>query len=535
MPTADRPWFVTLALELFRAQDHRGAELIVVDGGRDSVEDLCRGVQSLRYVRTLPGTSIGAMRNLACAIAKGAFIVHWDDDDWYGPDRLRQQIEPIASGRADVTGFYNRYTFDLRDGTMWTISEELHRRMFVGDVHGGTLAYRRSLLEEGLAYDDVSLGEDAALLKRLIGAGARVEQLPNEGQFVYVRHGHNAWRFVPGRFLDAQGWSKIPPPLALSAATIEHYRSAHRSRQERAVAPRARVAREMRVDCLGNTEIIAPKTRLAFDRCVAVAATESYAGLLEGALASLARFGGLQRVPIVVLLEETAETSEAVAMRYGAHLVKFRRLRGPAPSIKGVLYSMSHVVKANQYLCLDADLLVLDTLLPLFERHAALPKGMVLIGREAAAGAGAPLARALRSVYGATHQEVEALLGSDPRLFGERSVVNDGVFVAHHQALVAIDGFLQRSRIIREWVGAKVDVWWRQKAALNIALAHLGAIAPMDDSYNAQLHVERPEPPLDGGRRITCWRGRPARVLHFNGAGRSAFDAWKAHVLGGLG
>lgn len=532
MPTSDRPAFVTLALELFQAQEHRGAEMIVVDGGRDSVDDLCCGAPNVRYVRTLPGTSIGAMRNLACAVAKGPIIVHWDDDDWFGPDRLHQQIEPIASGRVDITGFYNRYTFDLRHDAVWTMSEELHRRMFVGDIHGGTLAYRRSLLEGRLAYEDVSLAEDAALLKRLLDAGARIEQLPNEGQFVYMRHGRNAWRFLPGRFIDPDGWSKITPPAALSPATVERYRSPLGPPKEQDLATRARIGRKTQIDCLGNAELLLPKTRLAFDRCVALAATESYAGLLEAALASLARFGGLRRVPIVIFLEENAPLAEAAALKRGAHVVKFRRLGGPAPAIKGVLYSMFHVVNANQYLCLDADLLVLDTLMPLFHRHAALPKGTVLIAPEAAARAAAPLAHALRSVYRATHDEIEALLGSQPRLTGERRIVNDGVFVADREALVAVDGFLRRSPAIREWVGARPDVWWRQKAALNIALAHLGAMAPMDDSYNAQLHVESAEPLLAEGREVTFWRGRPARVLHFNGAGRSSFAAWKSRLLG---
>ena len=58
----------------------------------------------VRYLRLDRRTTIGARRNLACREARGAILVHWDDDDWYAPDRLRRQIAPILAGRADLTG-----------------------------------------------------------------------------------------------------------------------------------------------------------------------------------------------------------------------------------------------------------------------------------------------------------------------------------------------------------------------------------------------------------------------------------------------
>ena len=42
--------------------------------------------------------------------------------------------------------------------------------MFVGDVHGGTLVFRKNLLNNGLHYPEVNLAEDAGLLKQTCGA-----------------------------------------------------------------------------------------------------------------------------------------------------------------------------------------------------------------------------------------------------------------------------------------------------------------------------------------------------------------------------
>jgi hypothetical protein len=60
----------------------------------------------IRYIATgAPLRSIGAMRNEACQLARGEIVAHWDDDDWYGPQRLTRQVEGIRSGEAsDISG-----------------------------------------------------------------------------------------------------------------------------------------------------------------------------------------------------------------------------------------------------------------------------------------------------------------------------------------------------------------------------------------------------------------------------------------------
>src|SRR5437764_1305368 len=82
-------------------------------------------------------------RNRACELARGTFIAQWDDDDWYAPSRLSSQLEPLLSGAAQISGLSAGVFFDLSRWQFWRISPHLHRRMFVGDVHGGTLVYHR--------------------------------------------------------------------------------------------------------------------------------------------------------------------------------------------------------------------------------------------------------------------------------------------------------------------------------------------------------------------------------------------------------
>ena len=227
MPTFNRRAFVPQALEYFQRQDYPNRELIIVDDGNDGVGELARDVPGVQYFHLSGRKSIGAKRNLACARARGEIIAHWDDDDWYSTDRLRYQVMPIVAGKADMTGLENAFVLQLPTGQFWTTNPQLHRQLFVGNVHGGTLVYRKALLAQGLRYPEINLAEDAYLLHYALRRGTRLVRLANPGVFVYVRHGHNAWReFAPGRFINPEGWERIAAPLAFPAAALASYRVA---------------------------------------------------------------------------------------------------------------------------------------------------------------------------------------------------------------------------------------------------------------------------------------------------------------------
>jgi glycosyltransferase involved in cell wall biosynthesis len=214
MPTRNRADFALQAVRLFQRQDYPERELIVVDDGDDALESRLPRDPRIRYVRAPRGESIGAKRNRACALARGAFLAQWDDDDWYGPSRLSVQLEPLLAGRADVTGLVTPLFLDLDAWRFWSVTPKLHQRLFRGDVHGGTLAFARHVWERLSKYPDASLAEDAAFLVRAQARGARLERVDGAGSFVYVRHGGNAWRFACGTHVDRAGWiAAAEPPL----------------------------------------------------------------------------------------------------------------------------------------------------------------------------------------------------------------------------------------------------------------------------------------------------------------------------------
>jgi hypothetical protein len=84
--------------------------------------------------------------------------------------------------------------------------------MFVGDVHGGTLLYRKSLWQQGVRYPETNLAEDAMLIRRALQRGMRLERMSDPSMFIYMRHNCNAWQFAPGEFLQPEQWSQVEAP-----------------------------------------------------------------------------------------------------------------------------------------------------------------------------------------------------------------------------------------------------------------------------------------------------------------------------------
>jgi glycosyltransferase involved in cell wall biosynthesis len=226
MPTHNRRAFIGLALACFDAQTYPSRELVVIDDGSDPVGDLLEGRPGVRYARISTRITLGAKRNLACEIAQGDLIAHWDDDDWYNPRRLSEQIAPLLAQQCDITGLVTTHVLEMPFARFWTLSGDLHHRMFMGDVVGGTLMFAKSLLRQGIRYPEMNLAEDAALIRQFTQRRKRVQRIPNPGLFVYVRHGHNTWLFDPGRFVDPRGWRVTAAPPEFPSAALDSYRAA---------------------------------------------------------------------------------------------------------------------------------------------------------------------------------------------------------------------------------------------------------------------------------------------------------------------
>jgi glycosyltransferase involved in cell wall biosynthesis len=161
MPTYNRRAFVPRALRSFHCQDYPNRELIVVDDGTDRIGDLLPADPRVRYFQMDQRQNVGAKRNVACQQARGQFVLHWDDDEWYVPSRIRQQVNALRHSTARVSGtsvalFYNEH------------SDRAFRYSFGGAAAGwmGALAYPVAVWKER-PFDCVAIAEDVRFISHV--------------------------------------------------------------------------------------------------------------------------------------------------------------------------------------------------------------------------------------------------------------------------------------------------------------------------------------------------------------------------------
>lgn len=222
MPTYNRPAFARMALRCFLAQDYPTKELILIDDGTYTIENETAGLDEVVFVAVDHRMTIGAKRNLACDRATGDVILHWDDDDWNGPRRIRTQVEVMQAAGAEVSAVAVGYLYDLVTDSFFTVTAaDTLRQPFVSYA---TLGYLRETWRSCGGFPDQSLGEDVELFHRAVLAGARSCVVSEPGLFVVVRHGANSWRFEP-RQAATSNWTDSPPPPFFPPEAIDYYRS----------------------------------------------------------------------------------------------------------------------------------------------------------------------------------------------------------------------------------------------------------------------------------------------------------------------
>lgn len=190
MPTHNRRAFVPRAVALFHAQDVDDIELLILDGGDDPVRDLVPEHPRVRYLREPARMSLGARRNRLCQEARGEFIVHWDDDDWYPPHRVRVQVEAMRERGADACGSHTVYYHEPATDRAWRYAYRSGEF-----VTGNTLAYRKAHWMRNL-FADVQVGEDARFVRSV--ARGRLVDLADPSLCVATIHPGNVSPKRPG-------------------------------------------------------------------------------------------------------------------------------------------------------------------------------------------------------------------------------------------------------------------------------------------------------------------------------------------------
>lgn len=144
-------------------------------------------VERVKYIVAPETQTLGQNLNQAVDATEGDFIVRMDDDDWYGPNYIRDLQNAAYYSGADLVGKSASYIyFEERNMTVRTFAAQEHR--YTNFVRGATFAGPR---ETFLKYRFPSLGksEDSTVLTQIV----------KDGGLIYASDRFN---FVVNRFAD---------------------------------------------------------------------------------------------------------------------------------------------------------------------------------------------------------------------------------------------------------------------------------------------------------------------------------------------
>ena len=109
-PTFNREAFLPAIIACVQKQTYQEIEWLVLDDSEIPSPTLSHSSwDRLRYVHSIKRLSIGEKRNQLLDMAKGDIILHFDDDDFYGPTYVADMmkvLEKIGSDLVLLSGFF---------------------------------------------------------------------------------------------------------------------------------------------------------------------------------------------------------------------------------------------------------------------------------------------------------------------------------------------------------------------------------------------------------------------------------------------
>ncbi|HVD98104.1 MAG TPA: glycosyltransferase family A protein [Cytophagaceae bacterium] len=204
--TDNRVELLPRAIQCFRDQDYEEKELLIFYDASDAhTASFARNKTDVNLVK-LDGSSfknsiclksnesnitfieidhyskfsLGEKRNLATEYAEADFICVWDDDDWYSPRRLSQQILACQHAGKPACAL-----------SSLTIYDSIHHKAYYSikrhEGWEGSLLCRKEYMEK---YLPQNTKEDTPVLKRLFADGYLV-LIDFPHLYTYIIHGKN--------------------------------------------------------------------------------------------------------------------------------------------------------------------------------------------------------------------------------------------------------------------------------------------------------------------------------------------------------
>ncbi|MDR6639847.1 glycosyltransferase [Paenarthrobacter nitroguajacolicus] len=174
------------------------------------------GVRQVTLLHEPRSVTLGTCLNLCVAASSGSILTKMDDDDYYGPNYLQDQVNALMFSDADVVGKLAHYMYiEGRNATLLRFKNMEHR--FGHMVIGATIMARRSVFERH-PFKELGRGEDTAFMRAVSDDGGKIYASDRYNYYVQRSASGHTWTASDDELLasgDVQFWGKPTEHITL--------------------------------------------------------------------------------------------------------------------------------------------------------------------------------------------------------------------------------------------------------------------------------------------------------------------------------
>ncbi|MDR7240811.1 glycosyltransferase family 2 protein [Neobacillus drentensis] len=186
----NRQGFVSKIIENFQRQTLMEKELIIV--ANSTIMELKGvGYPILQFPEEI---SLGACLNKGVRLAKYDFVTKMDDDDYYGPNYLKEVYESLVQTDADVVGKSSFYIYFQKNEELrlynphrenqWIVNNGPYKSSYF--LSGATLAFKKKIFKQ-VSFPKVNVGEDSGFQRLCYDCGLKMFSI-SQDHYAYLRY-----------------------------------------------------------------------------------------------------------------------------------------------------------------------------------------------------------------------------------------------------------------------------------------------------------------------------------------------------------
>lgn len=157
------------------------------------------GVRQVTLLHEPRTVSLGSCLNLCVAAATGAVLTKMDDDDYYGPHYLRDQLNALMFSGADVVGKLAHYMYiESRNASVLRFNHLEHR--FSHMVIGATIMAKKATFRR-FPFEELGRGEDTAFMRAVSDSGGKIYASDRYNYFVQRSASGHTWTATDDQLL----------------------------------------------------------------------------------------------------------------------------------------------------------------------------------------------------------------------------------------------------------------------------------------------------------------------------------------------